>query len=120
MSERLQVRDVVEQLGKMDPGLFTNITNIAEIVTGSFQDGTRVRLYDEQQVDDRNHQDIMTELARQRREESKEIFKLEQRKNEVSREMADERAAHEQKLEALRTLCRRIKESALQRILPLP
>lgn len=117
MSDKLFVRDIIERLQTLDPGL---LTNLAEISTGSYPDGTRVRFADEQQVEDRFHENTMSELARQRRQAYKELDDLQKRRDDLVRELGTERVHHEKKLEALRLLARRIKQNALKRPLPLP
>lgn len=118
MSDKLFVSDIIEQLGKLHPTLPTNIVEIRS--GGLYQDGARVHILDQERFDEDSVDEEIIALKRQRTALDNEVKALRSQRDELQSNMAATLKAHEQKLEAMRQLARRIKQGMLQRILPLP
>jgi hypothetical protein len=118
MSDKLFVRDIIERLSTLHPTLPTNIVDIK--ADGLYRDGARVHILDQESFDEETMGEEITLLKRQRTTLDNEVKALRTQREELQSQMAASLKAHEQKLEAMRQLARRIKQGMLQRILPLP
>lgn len=118
MSDKLFVRDIIDQLAKLHPTLPTNIVEIRS--GGLYQDGARVHILDQERFDEETVDDELVLLKRQRTALDNEVKALRVQRDELQANMVASQKWHEQKLEAMRHLARRIKQGMLQRILPLP
>jgi hypothetical protein len=117
MSDKLFVRDIIEQVSKLDPTLPTNIVRIA---TGSFPDMTRVHLLDEKIDDEESLNDSIVSLKRQQRGLEQDLKMLGQKIVNERLKWEEEALAHATKIAQLTERLRRIREQARQRELPLP
>lgn len=117
MSDKLFVRDIIEQLRKLDPQL---PTNIASLSTGSFQDGTRVHLLDGEQDEEQSLKDQIKALDRTRSGMVDEIKRIERQREDARVLNAKEALEQSTKIAKLTERLRKIREQARQRELPLP
>jgi hypothetical protein len=118
MSDKLFVRDVIDQLSKLHPTLPTNIVEIRS--GGLYQDGARVHILDQEKFDEETMDEEITSLKRQRSALDNEVKALRSQRDEIQAGITAAQKVAEQKLEAMRHLARRIKQGMMQRILPLP
>lgn len=117
MSDKLFIRDILEQISRLNPQLPTNIIRIE---TGSFQDLTRVHLLDERQDDEESVNESLVVLKRQRQSLENEIKQLETKARDQRAAQAQEQLAHSTKMALLTERLRKIREQTRQRELPLP
>jgi len=117
MSDKLFVRDIIEQIAKLDPTLPTNIVRIE---TGSFQDMTRVHLKDDRMDDDEELGSEIIEKKRRVQELDRDVKALEYKLTEKREVYAKEALAHSTKMALLTERLRKIREQSRQRELPLP
>lgn len=117
MSDKLFVRDLIEQIGKLDPTL---PTNIASIRTGSFQDMTRVHLLNEEQDEEQSLKDVITAMKRQIDGQKATLASLESQVLDQRIAFGKELEDHNMKMLLLRDKLRKIRRQHWTRPLPLP
>lgn len=117
MSDKLFVRDIIEQIAKLNPTLPTNIVSIA---TGSFQDMTRVHLKDERMDEEEAFDHEVVARKRRLQELESDVKQVESKLNEKRTLYAKEALEHSNKMALLTERLRKIREQARQRELPLP
>jgi hypothetical protein len=117
MSDKLFVRDIIEQITKLDPTLPTNVVSIR---TGSFQDMTRVHLLDDRQEEEQSLDSEIIARKRRLQELDADLKQLESKIRDSRITWGQEQLAHKTTMLQLREKLHHIRRSWWTRTRPLP